>query len=31
MLVFSQSEKGRLCVIPSPLLLTKLFLFSLFG
>lgn len=30
-LVFSQPEKERLYVIPSPLFLTKLFLPSLFG
>lgn len=31
MLVFSQPERGRLCVIPSPLLLTKPFLPVVFG
>ena len=31
MLVFSQPGRGRLCVIPSSLLLNKLFLPSLFG
>ena len=31
MLVFSQPERGILCVIPSPLLLTKLLLPVVFG